>query len=209
MKAILFALALLLVACSSGGGSHHHVPSPTPGPNESGWIIGPIVHGKNYSVGMPARPVADGVGWYFDFPAPGGQVDYVLNFSPPSLVGAKALVMTYRVEGSGIVPVDHLGSARVCLGIQRRGDDWSGKAYRWYSQSRPVLTAGEFTLSVPLNSQAMNDVQGKTGDAAAFDATIRDLDDVFVAFGSDGPAGHGVYATAPARFILVALTVER
>lgn len=198
---ILGALGLFAVYRSKNK-SKPKVPKQNSG-NSSGWMIG------GNSVGMPKRPTLQGAGWFLDFPGPGKKVDYVQNFSPPSLVGATALVMKYKVEGSGIAPSDGRGSPRVCVGIQRKGDDWDGDPDRWYLQGRPVIKPGEFTLTVPLNASAMNDVNGKTGNTKAFDATVRELDNIFVCFGSDGAAGHGVYTTERATFTLLALEIVR
>lgn len=214
MYALMLAALVALIGCSSGGGSHHNPPSGGGGGStSSGWIIGPIIKGKNSSVGMPTRPTLEGSGWNIALPGPGGHVHYVQNFNPPSLVGAKSIVMVYTVTGGGFMPQGGGATpAKVGLQFQRNGDDWSGKGskqyYRWYSKSRPNLKAGEFTLTVPLEMQAWHDVYGKSDYLGGFDAAVQDLDNIAVVFGGQF-AGHGVYATEPSRFTLVSLTVER
>lgn len=212
MKNLLLAAMLtLVVACSSGGNSHH---SPPPSPTASGWIIGPIIKGQNHSKGMPARPTAQGAGWYFAFPDPNGSVHYVQWFNPPSLVGAKQIVMRYSVTGGGFFASENVSQpATVALQFQRKGDDWSGKGamvnYRWYSRQMPTLKAGEYTLTVPLQLSAWGNVYGKSDDAAAFAAAQANLSNIAVVFGSSSGAGHGVYSTQASRFTLLSLQVEK
>lgn len=204
-------LALTLAGCGSGG---HQVHTPPAGP---GWNIGPVINGKNYSMGMPAYPTADGAGWRFAFSTlPTDHVDYVQGRGViASLVGVKQVVMHYDVTGSGFVPhgVTDGRPATVGLCFQRRGDNWSGagafQSYRWYSRQLPELKAGNYTLTVSLTLQSLGDVYGKSDNQAALDATLADLDNIAVVFGNTSGAGHGVYATAPAQFKMVSLEFVR
>lgn len=207
MKQTILALTILLASCSSGGGSHH--PAPIPQPTTSGWYIGPIVDGKNYSEGMPSKPTLQGQGWVISFPRTGG-VDAVIKDSPPSLVGAKALVMKYTVTGGGFLATDESNVAgRVGICLQRKGDNWSGagayQQYRLYSTARPLLTSGAFTLTVPLVAGKLTDVAGKPASQAAIDSVVANLDNYSVVFGGSF-ASHGVYATQPSAFTMLSLT---
>jgi hypothetical protein len=207
---LLVALPLFVLGCSSVGPSRPD--TSTPRTLADRWVIGPVVKGKNYSIGMPPHPTMQGAGWFFDFPKPGGKVDYVQNFDPPPLVGARKITLRYAVTGGGFTPDDQDGRARVGLQFQRKGDDWTAKgamqSYRWYSLERPALSPGEFTLTVALEPGSWGNVHGSSTDAAGFAAALRELDNIAVVFGSDGAAGHGVYATKASRFTLVELTVE-
>lgn len=212
MRLMAIVLTALLAACSSGGGSHSGSGGSTSG--KHGWYIGPVIDGKNSSVGMPSKPTLLGEGWYIDFPVgPKTGVDYVQNYSPPSLVGAKEIVMHYTVSGTGFMPSDDASnvSARVGLLIQRKGDDWSSskQTYRWFSKSRPTLKEGEFTLRVPLEVASWHDVYGKSSSQIGFDNTIKDLSNISVVFGGQF-AGHGVYTTTPpARFTMQSMEIVR
>ena len=156
-----------------------------------------------YSPGMPDRPTMQGDGWHFDFPTdPASHVHYVQWFKPPSPVGA--LTARFTVTGSGFVPQEFPDrAATVSLLLQRRGDDWTARgamqSYRWYSSEVVTLAAGEFELTVPLDVAFWGDVNGFK-DPVAFAATLADLDNIGLVFGSAGGRGHGVYATEPARF---------
>src|SRR5688572_18861023 len=72
-----------------------------------GWTIGPVIDGRNYSVGMPLHPAPSAQGeWQIDLPRAPGSVHYV-TFRHGSLAGKREIVMRYRVEaapGVRIVP---------------------------------------------------------------------------------------------------------
>lgn len=212
---VLVVLGLLAFTMKSKK-SKSNVPTPsTPPVAQSSWDFGPNINGKHFSVGMPSHPTVQGDGWYFDFPDAKGQVDYVQWFGAPVLTGAKQLVLHYSVTGGGFVPSEVTDNrpATVGLQFQRKGDDWSGKGametYRWYSHQLPVLKAGEFTLTVPLDISAWGDVYGKSDNLAAFNAALADISNIAVVFGNTSGAGHGVYATQPSRFTMKGLEVIR
>ena len=183
--------------------------------NTTGWVIGPVVRGVNHSVGMPERPTMQGAGWYFDFPAAGGKVDYVQWFDPPTLVGAKRIIVRYAVTGGGFTPFEYPDRpATVGVQFQRNGDNWSGggkyQSYRWFSRQLLALQDGEFTLNVPLEMAAWGDVFGKSDNQAAFDAALKDMSNLAIVFGhASGGAGHGVFATEPSKFTLLGIEVLR
>lgn len=204
LKALLAIVLAVLVGCSSGGGHHQS----TPPPSSSGWYFGPIVHGKNYTEGMPARPTPQGAGWTFTFPA-NGQVDAVVNGNPPSMVGATAITLHYAVTGDGFLASEESGvPGRVGICIQRRGDDWSGSGkyqqYRLYGQDRPLLVAGEGQVI----ASTWTDVRGQVASPEAVDAVLSDLGSVQVVFGGSF-ASHGVYATQPSTFTMTSIEIVR
>ena len=183
---------------------------------KTGWLIGPEIKGQNHSVGMPERPTLQGNGWVIDFPTVGTKhVHYVQNFNPPSLKGAKEIVMTYKVTGSNFCTKDFGSNRTATVGIQfqRKGDDWSAsgkyESYRWYSKVLPELKEGMFTLTVPLEVSSWVNVYGKSTDLSGFQGAINDLENIAVVFGHRSGAGHGVYATEPSTFTLVSLQVLR
>lgn len=189
-------------------------------PPAGAWEIGPTVRGKNYSVGMPARPSAGpGGSLVMDFPVAGaGQVDALTTAVGP-LAGARAITMRYRVDaarGTRFVPDETPGeTATVSLYFQRAGDTWSAKgryaSYRWYVPERAVipLTPGEHTVTVRFDEPWIN-VWGrqKDTDPAGFAGALQNTARLGVAFGSVNRRSHGVYATGPARFTLLALDIE-
>ncbi len=186
------------------------------------WEIGPIIRGKNYSVGMPLQPVATSTGWYFDFPynsRADGHVHYV-TFAPGSLAGKSQIVVRYKVtaaQGTRFVPQEHpeLPGA-VSLFFQRRGDTWSATGryehYRWYAPNQAVqnIAPGVHQMTVSLRDPEWISVFGKnpSENPAAYAAALRDTDRLGLVFGSTSARGHGVFATAPARFELLSFVVE-
>ena len=170
---------------------------------KSGWRI-------EHSPGMPDRPVPDGDGWGFTFPAnPASHVHYVQNFDPPNLAGQ--LRVRFRVTGSGFVAQEHPSEpATVSLLIQRKGDDWTARgemaAYRWYSKEQVKLVEGEHSMDVPLFPEQWGGVYGGQ-PAALFYEALRNADNIGLVFGSPSGRGHGVYATTPATFTLLSYEV--
>jgi hypothetical protein len=181
------------------------------------WEIGPITpRRRNYSVGMPLTPAPAGSGWYFDFPYPhdaAGHVHYV-TFQPGPLIGKSKIVVRYRVDtawGAGFVARGTPGQpATVSLYLQRQGDNWSGRGpyeyFRWYAPGPSVqeITPGVHEMTVSLNG--WTSVNGRPNIAAFRDALVA-TDRVGLVFGSSSARGHGVYATAPARFTLISFRV--
>lgn len=186
------------------------------------WEIGPIVRGKNYSVGMPLTPVSTRNGWYFDFPFDSradGHVNAV-TIAPGPLHDKSRIVIKYRVQaarGTRFVPQEQLTlPGTVSIFIQRRGDNWSGRGrhefYRWYAPTHTVQTIapGVHQMVVDLDDARWGSVQGRTTAAnpAAFDAALRDAGRIGLVFGSTSARAHGVFATAPARFELLGFAIE-
>ncbi|AJA06964.1 hypothetical protein SKP52_00055 [Sphingopyxis fribergensis] len=195
--------------------------APAAGQNAANWEIGPIIRGKNYSQGMPLRPQPTRTGWQFDFPvgsAAAGHVHYV-TFRPGPIAPGSRIVVRYRVDGrtgTRFVPQEspHV-PATVSLYFQRRGDNWSAKGryedFRWYAPAATVreIALGEHEISVPLDDPNWISVFGRTAalKPGAIEAALADIDRIGLVFGSPSARGHGVYATAPARFTLLSFRI--
>ena len=188
-------------------------------PPASEWEIGPIIRGKNYSVNMPLTPKPERGGWSFDFPVgskAAGHVHYV-TFRPGSLEGKSRITVRYRVDakaGTRFVPQETPDRAgTVSLYIQRRGDNWTAKGryqyYRWYAPAASVrqLAPGVGEISVALDDPQWEPVVGRSS-AGAMREALADIDRIGLVFGSSSARGHGVYATAPARFVMTAFRIE-
>lgn len=192
-------------------------------PPASHWEIGPIIRGKNYSVGMPLQPTPTRNGWTFDFPYDSradGHVHYV-TFTPGPLTGKSRIVVRYRVEsapGTRFVPQEqpHLPGT-VSLFLQRRGDNWSAKGryafYRWYAPAHTVqqISRGVHQMTVALDDPQWVAVVGginPSDSRGAFIDALEYVDRVGLVFGSTSARGHGVFATAPARFELLSFSIE-
>lgn len=209
--AALTALALALLAGAS----------PAAAQDAASWEIGPIIRGKNYSQGMPLRPQPMRSGWSFDFPVgsrEAGHVHYV-TFRPGPVAPRSRIVVRYRVDaraGTRFVPQESpelRGTAS--LYFQRRGDNWSAKGrfehYRWYAPAATVqqITPGEHRISIALDDPNWISVMGRTAGSnpGAIEAALADIDRIGLVFGSAEARGHGVYATAPARFTLLGFQI--
>jgi hypothetical protein len=186
------------------------------------WEIGPIIRGKNYSVGMPITPTATKTGWTFQFPQPdleAGHVHYITYRHGP-LTGKKQIVMRYRISaapGVKFVPREYPAEvAKLSLFFQRRGDTWTAKRryayYRWYAPSSKMMpiAAGTYEVKVALNDPEWIPVMGGTagGSPAEFASAVADTDRVGFVMGSDSTRGHGVFATSTAKFTLLDFRIE-
>ena len=165
----------------------------------SGWRIGPVVNGENQSRNMPAEPTMQGAGWFLDFPA-NGSVNYVQRFNGPPL--GTSLTLRYRFEGGPVYGAEQPSEpATISLMLQRKGDDWIRPGYRWWSQMIP-LVPGEHEVTVPLTVEHWGDMLD-VPDARAFAASLRDLDNIGVTFGSAAAPTHGAFGSG--RFTLLSL----
>ena len=207
--AVLTALTLLAGA------------SPAAAQDAASWEIGPIIRGKNYSQGMPLRPQPTRTGWSFDFPVgsrEAGHVHYV-TFRPGPIAPRSRIVVRYRVDaraGTRFVPQESPElRGTVSLYFQRRGDNWTAKGryeyFRWYAPGATVreIAPGEHEISVRLDDPNWISVQARTAGSnpAALQAALADIDRIGLVFGSTAARGHGVYATAPARFTLLSFRI--
>jgi hypothetical protein len=196
------------------------VPALAALPPAEAWEVGPWVRGRNYSVGMPARPAAlpDG-SLAIEFPMAGrGQVDAMTVATGP-LAGARRIILRYRIDAARdtrfVADERPDEPATVSLYFQRRGDTWSGRgrdeSYRWYVPARAVmpLAPGVQTVTVELDENWTN-VNGRSrgDDPEGFAAALADTGRIALAFGSASARSHGVYATGPARFTLLAFEIE-
>lgn len=188
-------------------------------PPAQAWEIGPNIRGRNYSVGMPSQPdMAAGGALSFEFPRNGGEIDAITTGVGP-LAGAREIVMRYRVDaprGTRFVSSETPDqTATVSLYLQQAGDNWSARgryaSYRWYVPQRAVmpLSPGEYTVRIRLdetwtNVNGIPNTQSPDGFAGALQQTER----IGVAFGTSSARSHGVYATGPARFTLLALDIR-
>ena len=182
------------------------------------WQIGPIIKGRNYSVGMPLTPdpVRQGI-FSFDFPGPTAREGHAhyLTFPHGPLSGKSRIVMRYRIEaerGARFVPQEQPDlPATIRLYFQRQGDNWSGRKryqwYRWYAPASTVknIAPGVFEMSADLKVTGWVPVVGgpNNGRADAFQDAMDNAGHVGFVMGSHSRAGHGVYSTQPARFTLL------
>lgn len=205
------ALAVPLVA---GG-----VTALAAGPSASQWAIGPIIKGRNRSVGMPPSMAESLEGPAFDFPFPDARAGHVHYVTVParSLEGARRMTLRYRIDAAPrvrFVPQESPDRvATLSLYFQRAGDRWTARypTHRWYApHSRQMrLTPGTHEVSIGFHEPwaAMMGGDSRSLSQAYADALAETVRVGFV-FGSDGGRGHGVYATGPARFTVLDFRIE-
>lgn len=181
------------------------------------WRIGPIIKGRNYSVGMPLSMQAGPQGPTLAFPAEGrGHVHYVSLATGP-LQGARLITMRYRIDaerGTRFVAQEDGSPGTIGLAFQRAGDNWSAKgryeAYRWYSPNAIPLTPGTHTFTARLDDPAWIGVLSSRSatNPQGFAGAMAETETVSITFGGNSGRGHGVYSTAPARFTLLDFRID-
>ena len=194
-------------------------PASAATPPASAWEIGPIIRGENYSRGMPLSPVPTREGPSFTIPGPtaaDGHVHYVTTATRP-LASARQITLTYRIDaapGTRFVPQETPDAkATLSLYFQRAGDRWSVRYpdWRWYAPATRVvpLRPGTHTVTIGLDEDwvAMTG-PGAHANPRGFSAALAQTARIGFVFGSAGLRGHGVYATAPARFTILDFRVD-
>lgn len=214
----IFAATAFALLCGLGPAVPAHAAAASFLPAPSEWVIGPIIKGRNHSVGMPLHPTQGrNRTWHIDLPRHPGSVHYV-TFPHGSLQGKRRIVMRYRIEAAPGVQV-YASSEPGTTGIitpffQRYGDNWTAKgrfeAFRWYGTfATKKITRGDHIIVAPLDSNwtAVRTSSAQTNPRGFWDA-VANADQVgFVLGGGDG-YGHGVYATGPARLVVTQFSVD-
>lgn len=181
-------------------------------PPADAWRIGPIIKGRNYSVGMPPAMQRSSQGPTFAFPAEGnGHVHYVTLGTEP-LEGARQITVRYRIDaapGTRFVAQEDGSPGTFGLAFQRAGDNWTARgryeAYRWYSPSAVPLSPGVHTFTARFDDPNWVGVMtSRSGtNPEGFASALANAESVSMTFGGSSGRGHGVFATAPARFTLL------
>ena len=216
MRTLLIAAVVVLAASMSHAGAQDARPLAA-----EAWEIGPLIRGKNYSVGLPPTPAQQRGGWSFAFPYPSAEQGHVhyLTFRHGPLQGASRIVLRYRIDaapGVRFVPRENPEQpATVSLYFQRAGDTWSAKRHpnhRWYAPEATMrpLARGVFEISASLADGNWISVMGQPASAhpEAFRQALAETDRVGFVLGSSVARGHGVFATGPARFTLIGFEVR-
>lgn len=220
-------LAASLQACGGGSSSSSSSPPVTSVPqdkldgmNPSLWEIGPIINGKNYSVGAQARPTQTPDGWSIDFPnaTEGGSIHYVTMPSVP-LDNYERIHIKYRIEANpGVIlyaTSDPNAPSMLVLYFQRADDNWSGTAkyesYRWWASFRiqSPLVPGEYEVFAPFD-QVWTAVQSSSTvtNWNEFLEARKNAGRIGFTLGGGSGLGHGVSASGPARIVVTHFGVE-
>jgi hypothetical protein len=214
-----FAVALFAFLAACGDQAEASADPAAAASDPRAWTIGPVIRGRNYSVGMPLHPTARrGGGWHIDIPRLPGSVHYV-TFPHGPLAGKRRIVLRYRIEAARgarlLASSDGRSPGMITLYFQRRGDNWSGRGrfetYRWYATfaTQTPRGPGNYAIVAPLDGPwtAVETSRAPTSPAAFRQALAAAGQVGFVLGGGDG-FGHGVSATGPARLIVTDFRVE-
>lgn len=195
-------------------------PAQAAAPAADQWSVGPVIRGRNYSVGMAPYLEQGRGGPSFAFPGPTRADGHVHAITLPaqSLAGARSITLKYRIDaapGVRFYGQENGGPGWLSLFIQQRGDNWSAKGryetYRWYSPNDRIATLkpGVHTVTVGLQEEWNAVIAWKRSEnPAAFNTALANAGRVGFVFGSTSGLGHGVYATGPARFTILDFRVD-
>ena len=182
------------------------------------WAIGPRIHGKNYSVGMPTTMHPDHSGPSLAFPTRDSGIVKYITMPTSGLHRANELTIRYRIDAAPnvrIVAQERPSSpALLSVYFQRRGDNWSARGkyayYRWYASSAKTLplTPGGHSVTLNFEDDWVGVMGASAKDTPAFREALIHADRVGFVFGAEGGRGHGVYATGPAKFTLLDFDVR-
>lgn len=182
-------------------------------PPVSAWEIGPVIAGRNHSLGV-ARPSALANGWGFSI-GPRAEPHYV-TFRHGSLRGKTRIRMRYRVEGPAAAIVHGAKCATaspsaVTLFFQRGDDDWRSDGGRWWASFASVpLTGptGEREIVAALDGRWTSVLtMSAANNPAAFAAAKANAGRVGFTFANCTGLGHGARATMPVRFVVTRFEV--
>lgn len=199
-KLLLIAIVYLLTACGGGGGGG----SPPPAQPSSGWVT-------QFSGEWPLTSLGPD-SFQLDIPQVGqGSVHYVTR-PVGGLSGYSRIQMRYRVEmaeGTRIVPLKAPDAPSILtLYFQRAGDQMNAEyeAYRWFASftSQFPITAGEHLIEAGFD-QNWTAVLSSTreNNPSAYNAALAEASRVGFVLGGGTGLGHGVYATGPARIVVL------
>lgn len=188
-------------------------------PEAADWDIGPVIKGRNYSVGMPPTLTERRGEPSFDFPHPSADAGHVHYVTTPvdGLAGARRMTLRYRIDAAPgtrfIAQENPAERATLSLYFQRAGDRWTRRTstYRWYApHARLVpLAPGVHTVSIRLDERWIA-VMGEDAQShpEAFEMAKAEAARVGFVFGSASARGHGVFATGPARFTVLDFRID-
>jgi hypothetical protein len=218
MRALIVVACMVaaLNACDPGDNQKTPPPAVVDLTQVGAWEIGPIIDGKNSSIGLPEHPTALEDGWGFVM-TPDAEPHYV-TARYGTLQGKSRIRMVYRLEigdDSHVYPRCCMNEqGMVTLYFQKAGDDWNTDGGRWWATfaSQPV-TPGVHEIVAPLNDNWTSVIK-KTAQTAPADFAAAKLkaDRIGFTFGGgssqDSGYGHGVRSTGPGVFTVLSFAVE-
>lgn len=214
MKALSIAIAALaLAAC--GGDNDKPRSTPKSPVTSAGWEIGPVINGRNYSVGLLLNPSVKSDGSFSFTIGPTQEPHYITKRFGP-LTGKKSITIRYRIEaepGTVIYPKCCMGSPPIgpTLYFQVKGDDWRTDGNRWWATFKQdaILQPGEYTITAELDNN-WTSVMEITAEKnpAIFKKAIDNADRIGFTLGGGDGFGHGVRATGLVTFTVLEFKVE-
>jgi len=193
-------LALLLTACDGGD------PNSQPPPRTTGWEIGPVMDGQNFSKNCPTT-------FTDTFTIGPCEPHYVTRATGP-LTGKTQVSLRFKLEGDklhGASPECSKGPATLDLHFSANvlGEQW--EVGRWWASFAQVsnLSPGEYSVTAPFSGRWTAVVTSNAHDSPeAFKTALAKADRIGFTFGDCTGRGHGVASHGQTRFTLLEWAVE-
>jgi hypothetical protein len=227
---LAIALVLLLAGCAGN-------KTIKPGSSQAGWIVGPVVHGENRSPGAWVQRNHEGAILAVHIPygtlgdgTVGDRIGELsgITYVHGSLAGKTRIVARFRIEGEEGVTLQPsqagYTNATATLFFQRAGDNWGAQgkyeAYRWFATQHTIYNlavGGEYEISAPLDAGwtatqvstlEANPTPPAVYNLSGFRDALASAESVGIVFGGGDGFAHGIYASGPARFVLIGFKLE-
>jgi hypothetical protein len=206
MTRTVFLTALLMLISACGGSKSHPRATPTP---VSSWEVGPTIRGKAYSTGFTFD------GSTLTLPLAGGSANYITR-PTGSLAGKTSIYLRYRVEldpGVTLHPkcCPEMVATGPTLYFQIANDDWASDGGRWWATfATPIpIEPGEHELQVPFDGNWTSVMtMSRTSNLQQFEQALAHAGRIGFTLGGGDGYGHGIYATGPARLIILDFSTQ-
>ena len=182
-KKVVLLAALLLAGCQEKPNALQIASAST-----TGWSIGPIMDGKNYS----DSGSIDGNTITL------GEVHYVTRKPDGPLSGTMSLSFHLDAPLKGA----KCGNGTASLFFQAASDDWNSDGARWWASTVTLDHAGDYTLTAPLVEGPWTSVltMTSTSDPIYFTTAKQNVGQVGFTLGNCEGLGHG--AVGPAHLTI-------
>lgn len=189
MKIILGLAFLALAACHPAPPALQYAPA-----SSTGWSIGPIMDGRNYSDGGSIEGNTITL----------GEVHYVTRKPDGPLEGTISLSFHLDAPLKGA----KCGVGTASLFFQAASDDWATDGARWWAATTTLDHAGDYTLTAPLVEGPWTSVLSmtSTADPEFFSTAKLNVGNVGFTLGNCEGLGHG--AVGPAHLTITNWSVQ-
>ncbi len=180
----------------------------------SGWQVGPVVNGKNYSKGCTIKKEPGAV---ISFPISPTDEPHYVTTSCGSLAGKRRIQARFKITGPADAIIHGAGDSplrqsAITLYFEVEKPNWAADGGRWWAKGqkhRPLLVNTEFEIVVGFD-EPWGSVLSMTStkNPARFAKDRADAGRIGFTFANSSGSGHGAVATKPVKVTLLKWVVE-